>query len=204
MHAPSPLHLLLIDDHSLLRAGLRLVLEQGLPHAMIREAGSIAQAIAENQVRPHAVLLDIEMPGLSGMEGLAVFRRRWPGAPVIILTSHDDVDTRAEALAKGAAAFLSKAEPTDRIVATVEGALRGEMPPSEVAHSAARSQAQLTPRQYEVLDQLGRGYSNKVIGRHLNLSENTVRVHVQALLAAFNVASRAEAVAVARERGLMR
>lgn len=204
MHAPSPLHLLLIDDHSLLRAGLRLVLEQGLPHAMIREAGSIAQAIAEDQVRPHAVLLDIEMPGLSGMEGLAVFRRRWPGAPVIILTSHDDVDTRTEALAKGAAAFLSKAEPTDRIVATVEGALRGETLPGEVTHPTARSQAQLTPRQYEVLDQLGRGYSNKVIGRHLNLSENTVRVHVQALLAAFNVASRAEAVAVARDRGLMR
>ncbi|MDZ5450996.1 MULTISPECIES: response regulator transcription factor [Labrys] len=204
MHAPSPLHLLLIDDHSLLRAGLRLVLEQGLPHAMIREAGSIAQAIAEDQVRPHAVLLDIEMPGLSGMEGLAVFRRRWPGAPVIILTSHDDVGTRAEALAKGAAAFLSKAEPTDRIVATVEGALRGESGPSEVAHPVARSQAQLTPRQYEVLDHLGRGYSNKVIGRHLNLSENTVRVHVQALLAAFDVASRAEAVAVARERGLIR
>lgn len=204
MPASSSLHLLLIDDHSLLRAGLRMVLEQGLPHATIREAGSIAQAVAEDQQRPHAVLLDIEMPGLSGMEGLSVFRRRWPGAPVIILTSHDDAATRAEALARGAVAFLSKAEPTERIVATVEGALRGETEPGEPSLPVARSQAQLTPRQYEVLDQLGRGYSNKVIGRHLNLSENTVRVHVQALLAAFNVASRAEAVAAARDRGLIR
>lgn len=204
MPVPASPHLLLIDDHSLLRAGLRMVLEQGLPNATVREAGSIAQAVAEDQERPHAVLLDIEMPGLSGMEGLSVFRRRWPGAPVIILTSHDDATTRTEALARGAVAFLSKSEPTDRIVATVEGALRGETRPAEAVQPIARGQTQLTPRQYEVLDQLSRGYSNKVIGRHLNLSENTVRVHVQALLAAFNVASRAEAVAVARDRGLIR
>ncbi len=200
----SPLRLLLVDDHALLRTGLRQVLESALPGVRIVEAGSMAEAMALDGEPPDLVLLDIDMPGLSGIEGLPLLHRKWPATPIIILTSHVEADARATGLARGAAAFLPKSESVDRMVVVIQAVLRGDPAEDKVAAIGNHPAPPLTPRQCEVLDQVCRGFSNKVIGRHLNLSENTVRRHVQDLLAALGVASRTEAAAAARERGLVR
>ncbi len=210
--------ILLIDDHALIRSGLRMVVQSGVPGAVLREAGSIAEALRDVDgapaCQPHLVLLDIELPGLNGLDGLTVLRKRWPDAPVVMLSSHTEPETVRDALARGAVAYVAKSEPSEKIIAAVDRALRGEVRGNGQGHAerddAASTDAggaagsRLTPRQCEVLDLLCEGLSNKVIGRRLDLSENTVRGHVQAVLAFLNVSSRSEAAFAARRRGLVR
>ena len=213
--------ILLIDDHALIRSGLRMVVQSGVPGAVLREAGSIAEALREADVRPaddapayqpNLVLLDIELPGLNGLDGLTVLRKRWPEVPVVMLSSHTEPETVRDALARGAAAYVAKSEPSEKIIAAVDRALRGAAPangqqraPADEGESVeAATGPRLTPRQCEVLGYLCEGLSNKVIGRKLDLSENTVRGHVQAVLAHLQVSSRSEAAFAARQRGLVR
>lgn len=203
MAASPPLQFLLIDDHALLRTGLRLVLESALPGVAIREAASMAEALHSPDATPDLVLLDIELPGLNGLEGMTLLKRQWPTAPVIIVTSHTEAEAQATAALRGAVAFLPKSEPVERMVAVIRAVLSGETA-IQVHVDSAASASSLTARQCDVLDQLCQGHSNKIIGRHLNLSENTVRGHVAGLLAVLGVSSRTEAVAVARQRGLVR
>lgn len=196
--SPAPT-ILLIDDHALLRAGVRAVLATGIPNAVLWEAGTMSEATAQSGRTPNLVLLDVELPGLSGLEGIALLRARWPETPVIMLSMHADTAMVRSALERGAVAFASKTEPLDNIVALVRDTLCGK----PVAGDPARELPQLTPRQYEVLDLMCQGLSNKGIARRLGLAENTVRVHVQSVLAQLRVASRWEAMVVARQRGLV-
>ena len=200
-----PCPILLIDDHPLLRAGLRLMLESALANALVLEVDSIGEAVRCGEAAPALVLLDIELPGLNGLDGLGVLRQRWPQTPVVVLTSHAEREVQQAALAGGAWAFLSKAASMDEMMAAIRAALNRE-PAAGVSGKAAQPgrRPHLTPRQCEVLDQLCLGYSNKVISRHLGLSENTVRVHVQALFTALDVSSRTQAVVAARHHGLVR
>ncbi len=210
--------ILLIDDHALIRSGLRMVVQSGVPGAVLREAASIAEALREVEgapaYQPHLVLLDIELPGLNGLDGLTVLHKRWPEAPVVMLSSHTEPETVRDALARGAVAYVAKSEPSEKIIAAVDRALRGEAASRGALAGAAAADAadtgdepaapRLTPRQCEVLGYLCEGLSNKVIGRRLDLSENTVRGHVQAVLAYLAVSSRSEAAFAARRRGLVR
>jgi len=202
--ASTPPRILLIDDHALLRAGLRMMLASALPGAAIREADSMDQAMGMADEHPDLVLLDIQMPGLSGIEGLTVLKRQWPQTPVVMLTSHREVELHHMAIAHGAVAFLPKSESPEKMLRVIHAVLYGEATAGTRSRNpAVESTPHLTARQCEVLDQLCRGFPNKVIGRHLNLSENTVRGHVQALLAALGASSRSEAVFAARARGLV-
>ncbi len=197
-----PHRILLIDDHAMFRAGLRMVLDARIPHTEIFEAGSSDAAIQCTPDDIDLVLLDIKLIGLSGLESIALLKRKWPLVPVLMLSSDDDPDTVREALARGAAGFVSKAETAEKIVDTVNLVLRGQFSalPQPVIGAPQRH---LTPRQCEVLDLLHRGLSNKLIARELSLSDNTVRRHVQDILEFFGVASRAEAVFAARRQGLV-
>jgi DNA-binding NarL/FixJ family response regulator len=194
--------ILLIDDHALFRAGLRLLLGSSIPEAEVVEAGSLGEALGREMAPPGVILLDIKLPDLNGMEGIAVLKRCWPSAPVLILSSCDAPETEREAHARGAAGFISKAETADRMVDLVRRSLRGQLAASEAANGGASTRS-LTQRQAEVLAFLGQGLSNKLIARRLSLSENTVRRHVQDILEHFQVASRAEAVYAARRQGLL-
>lgn len=203
MPTTSPLHILLIDDHAMLRSGLRMVLERGFAGARIEEAESLSGVARDQAAQPDLVLLDIELPGLNGLDGLTVLKARWLGTPVVMLSSHVEPDTVRQALERGAAAYLTKAEPADKIISTLERVLRGELavaPQTTMGNAAPY----LTARQCEVLALLTEGLSNKLIGRRLDLSENTVRGHVQAVLAHLQVVSRSEASYAARQRGLVR
>jgi len=205
-----PPRILLIDDHALFRCGLRMVLAAGIADLEASEAASLEEAMRSPMEDPALVLLDIQLQGLNGLEGIALVKRKWPEAVVVILSSDIAHHNIRLALDRGAAAFVSKAEPADRILAVIDqlrrglsiasaSASAGSVPPRE----GDASRQLLTPRQSEVLDLMCQGLSNKVIGRRLNLSENTVRGHVQAVLAALQVSSRSEAGFAARRRGLV-
>lgn len=207
-----PARILLVDDHALFRTGLRMVLTTGNPQLEVSEAASLEEAMSVPLHEPEVVLLDIQLHGLNGIEGIALIKRRWPSAAVVMLSSDTGPRNAAMALERGAATVVSKASTADHILQVIDQARRGEefARPETRAFArqgpelAALSPAQrLTPRQTEVLDLLCQGLSNKVIGRRLHLSENTVRGHVQAVLAALEVSSRSEAGFAARRLGLV-
>lgn len=203
-----PAHILLIDDHALFRCGLRMVLTTGIPDLKVAECASLEEAMRSPMEAPALVLLDIQLHGLNGLEGIALVKRKWPRAEVLILSSQAEPQTVAQALERGAAGFVSKADTADKILAVIDQVRRGQ-PVASAAHARAfetidaAAPQRLTPRQCEVLDLLCQGLSNKVIGRRLNLSENTVRGHVQAVLSALRVSSRSEAGFAARRLGLV-
>src|SRR5512139_2210105 len=157
--------ILLSDDHAMFRAGLRMLLNASMPNAEVIEAGSLGEAMHGTPQMPDAVLLDIKLPGLNGVDGIALLRRKWPQVPVIMLSSQDEPATMHLALARGASGFISKADTADKIVVLLDHALRGEITAQETqeAHSGDDSGAppHLTTRQCEVLDLLCQGLSNK-------------------------------------------
>lgn len=194
--------ILLIDDHAMFRSGLCMLISVSMPAAGVHEAGSLDEAIHNELETPDIVLLDIKLPGLNGVDGIALLKRRWPEVPILMLSSQDEPETVHRAFASGADGFVSKAETADRIIDVIRQTLCGQLaPPSAENHDA--NEKQLTTRQREVLDLLCQGLSNKLIARRLELSENTVRRHVQDILKHFQVARRAEAVFIARSQGLV-
>ena len=183
------------------RDGLSMVIDMAMPGATRIQADCVDTALAGEPIEPDLVLLDIRLKGGSGLEGIARIRRRWPDTPVLMLSSQDEPETQRLALARGAAAFVSKGETAEKIIEIIRQLLRGDYAKSApVGNAPAR---QLTPRQREVLELLHQGLSNKLVARKLALSENTVRRHVQDILEYFQVVSRAEAVFAARRDGLI-
>lgn len=178
-----------------------MLLGSYLPDAELTEAGSLAEAMQIPELNPDLVLLDIKLPGLNGVEGIALLRRQWPQLPVLMLSAMDEPEMVRQAIARGASGFVSKTQGAEDIVRAVQDVMRGgEVPPLP---SDDTTTLRLTPRQCEVLELLCQGLSNKVIARRLELSENTVRWHVQAILSLLQVSSRSEAAFAARQLGLV-
>ena len=201
-----PPRILLVDDHALFRSGLRMVLAAGIADLEVAEAASLEEALRTSMQDPALVLLDIQLHGLNGLEGIALVRRKWPRAGVVILPSVAPPPLVRGAWARGAGAFASTPAPAARILAVIGQLRQGLAVAADglpAGEGGADAQPLLTPRQSEVLDLMCQGLSNKLIGRRLNLSENTVRGHVQAVLAALQVSSRSEAGFAARQRGLV-
>jgi DNA-binding NarL/FixJ family response regulator len=194
--------ILLIDDHALFRCGLRMVLQTGRPHEDICEADSLEEALQLSTDNPSLILLDVQLRGVNGIDGMSLLKRKWGDVPVIILSADASDATRREALARGALAFASKADTAEHILTIIAQVL--DMPSLAPPLAPSSEKSALTPRQFEVLDLLSQGLTNKAIGRRLDLSENTIRVHVQAILIALEVDNRSEAAFAARRRGLIR
>lgn len=201
----SLLKILLIDDHALFRSGLQMVLASGLEAVEIGEMSSIEESIRLVPGSPDIVLLDIQLQGLNGLDGILLLQQRWPAATIVVLSSDDTSKARQRALELGAVAFVSKADSADSILALIERIRSGQLTAlaPAVVSAGSEERPRLTPRQCEVLDLLCQGLSNKMIGRRLDLAENTVRWHVQALLTALQASSRSEAAFLARRCGLV-
>lgn len=193
--------ILLIDDHSLFRAGIAMVLVNGLRDVEIHQAASLEQALRLPGIAPTLILLDVQLQGLSGLEGIGLLLRKWPATRIVVVSAYDMPDRIEQARERGAVGFLSKTENPERLLQNVQVLLRDGAASVEV--TGTKNPASLTPRQLEVLDLLSQGLSNKMIGRRLSLSEHTVRGHVQATLAALSASSRSEAVFVARRQGII-
>lgn len=201
-----PFTILLIDDHAMFRAGLRVLLEGRLPGVRMLEAASIDDAERLPIAAPDLLLLDIQLQEGSGLDGISAFRQRWPGIVVAVLSAWHTPRNISQALAQGVRAFIPKTAPADAVIELVEQlyqtATGSKTSARENSQQPHLQRLDLTPRQCDVLDLLCRGLSNKGIGRRLGLSENTIRWHVQNLLKLLRVSSRSEAVFVARSLGL--
>jgi DNA-binding NarL/FixJ family response regulator len=206
--------LLLIDDHTLFRTGLRLLLADSTSVSAIVEAGTVMEAVQDHGgAVVDIILLDIQLPGLNGIEGVRVLRRHFPAARILIVSGTSGRDAIPADVLKDVAGFLPKSADAMQIEQAIAHCLQGgtyfcqaddAIGSSQSATDAARYRpSQLTPRQLEVLGQLALGRSNKIIAHHLGLSENTVRVHVAAILDHLGVVSRVEAIIEAQRRGLI-
>ena len=194
------IRILLIDDHAMFRSGLRMLLNLSMPCAEIVEANSLNEVLSGTLTSMDIVLLDLKMNGLNGLEGIALLKQKWPLTLILVLSAQDEAETVRIALARGAARFVSKAETAEKITESIKLVLGGQFATSPGVESNLPN---LTKRQFEVLKLLDQGLSNKLIARQLELSENTVRRHVQDILLYFQKSSRAEAVFAARSKGLV-
>lgn len=197
--------ILLIDDHAMFRTGLRVVLETQVEGAQVAEAESLA-ATLEMDLIPDLILLDIQLSGLSGLDAIKSLKKRWPDVAIIMVSAHHDAPNIDLAYDMGAVGFISKREKTDNIIDVINSVRCGNhlvAASPRAGTNAPDERPQLTPRQCDVLELLCQGYSNKIIGRKLGLTENTVRWHVQAILETLQVSSRSEAIVMARSKGLI-
>jgi DNA-binding NarL/FixJ family response regulator len=194
----------MIDDHPVVRSGIRMLLERASDIVIVGEAdrGDAAFNLV-NALAPDVLLLDMEMPGKSGREVARDLQAAGSPVRVLALSAYDDEDYIMELLATGAAGYLCKEEAPETIVEAVRGVARGEegwfsrRVTARMA-SAARKQQQtpvtLTEREEEVLKYLAEGWTNQRIAAQLTVTERTVRFHLTNLYDKIGVASRAEAV----------
>lgn len=178
-----------------------MVVTMAMPHSAIFQVASVGEAVSTAPDNIKIVLLDIKLNGRSGLEDIALVKHKWPRVPVLMLSSQDEPETVRLALARGAAAFVSKAETAEKILEVIKQLLQGNFP--QTSAETGSDKRRLTARQREVLELLHQGLSNKLIARELALSENTVRRHVQDLLEYFQAVSRAEAVFAARRASMV-
>ena len=207
----SPVRILIVDDHEVVRLGLRILLEDQADLQVVAEAGDVDEALREvDQHRPHIAIVDIRLPGRSGLEACREIRRRFPDTRVVILTSFADDDFIAEALRVGASGYVLKQVGGEELVRAVQAAARGEiaLDPQTAARVVARlrdleSKAEadtlrsLSPREKDVLLLVAEGKSNKDIGAALSLSEITVRNYVSNMLDKLGLTNRVELAAFA-------
>jgi DNA-binding NarL/FixJ family response regulator len=207
-----PIRVLVVDDHAVVREGLRTFLELQDGIEVAGEAADGEEAIeAAGRLRPDVVLMDLVMPALDGLAAMRVLRERVPGARVIVLTSFADDDKLLPALRAGAAGYLLKNAEPQELARAVRAAHAGEalLDPHVAARLvdalAGKKEPldRLTPREREVLQLIGRGFSNKRIARELRLSEKTVKTHVGHVLAKLGVDDRTQAAVFAVRTGLI-
>jgi NarL family two-component system response regulator LiaR len=205
---------LVVDDHAVVREGLRtfLQLQDGLE--VVGEAGDGEEAVRQaEQLRPDVILMDLVMPRLDGVGAMQELRRRLPASRVIVLTSFADDDRLLPAIQAGAAGYLLKNVQPQELARAVRAAHAGEalLDPAVAARLVeAIAQApgeppaeRLTPRERQVLELIGRGLSNKRIARELGVAEKTVKTHVGHVLAKLGVADRTQAALYAVRTGLL-
>lgn len=206
MPGGSSLKILVIDDHALVREGLHQVL-QGLGGTVeVLEAATCARAfeLAAAHHDLDLVLLDYHLPDMNGLQALDVFSRQHPELPIIVLSGSVNPRIMQQVMDKGAAAFLTKSGKSAELLTATRLVLDGGIYVSSAAAPqipAMPAAPLLTPRQEDVLRLLLDGYSNKEIGRRLNLSDETVKNHVTAILRGFGVQSRTQAVLAANRYG---
>jgi DNA-binding NarL/FixJ family response regulator len=198
------IRILLVDDHAVVREGLRTFLELQDGFEVVGEAADgEAGVLAAEGLRPDVVLMDLKMPRLGGAAAMRELRRRLPSARVIVLTSYADDDELIPAIQAGAAGYLMKHVEPAELARAVRAAHAGEalLDPGVAARLVAAiadppggaAAPDLTPREREVLERLGRGLPNKLIARELGIAEKTVKTHVGHVLAKLGVTDRTQA-----------
>jgi DNA-binding NarL/FixJ family response regulator len=208
-----PIRILLAEDQTLMRQGLRTILELEISFEVAGEAedGKAAVKLAL-QLRPDIILMDVQMPQLNGVEATAAICRAWPEARVIILTTFDRDDYVFQGVRAGAVGYLLKDLPAPKLIETIRRVHDGEIfIQPEIAsrtlraalHSPGDLIEPLSEREREVLVMLAQGIPNKEIADKLHLAEGTVKNHVSNILGKLQAQNRTEAADIARRRGLI-
>lgn len=213
---------LVIDDHPLIQEAISNVLRRLEPQADIDVAGDCecGLALAGDGTEPDLVLLDLNLPGQSGIPALKLWRTRYPGIPVVVLSAATDQQTVIAAIGAGASGFIPKSSTNEVMLNALRLVLGGGryLPPEILSHSSGDEAISprarhgstlsietlgLSARQAEVLKLIAKGASNKVICRELGLAERTVKAHVTAVFRALKVTSRTQAAIEASKLGLV-
>ncbi|MFF6804883.1 response regulator [Streptomyces sp. NPDC012616] len=202
--------ILIVDDHPVVRFGLRGMLEAYDDLRVVGEAGSGDEAIVlASTTRPDVVLMDLRMPGTDGASATARIRQEHPGVRVLVLTTYEGDADILPAIEAGATGYLLKDTPIGSLTDAIRAAARGETvlaPPVAarlVTHLQAPAGEQLTPREVQVLGLVARGLSNSEIGRQLYIGEATVKTHLLRTFVKLGVNDRTAAVTVALSRGVL-
>ena len=196
--------LLVVDDHPVVLEGLVALLQHSDLTLEVLQAADAAGGLALVHAHPDlaAVLLDLAMPGLSGLEAIDAFRHARPNLAIAVISARETADEVRRALAHGARGFIPKSSRPHTLLAAVRLLLAGEVyvPPAILAQPepAAENGAKLTPRQLEILDALSDGRSNKDIATQFGLAEKTVKAHVSAIFRVLGVVNRTQAAAAHR------
>jgi two-component system NarL family response regulator len=202
------IRLLLADDHPVVRAGLVALISRRPDMEVIAEANTGREALGQFlRHSPDVSLVDLRMPDMDGVDAILAIRVRVPDARIILLTTYDGDDDIYRGLRAGAKAYMLKDAPPEELLEGIRAVYEGRtwLPQRVAAKLAARvSGAALTSRELEVLRLVVAGKINKEIGDDLGVTEGTVKVHVNHILAKLGVSGRTEAVSVALKRGLVR
>ena len=211
----SAIKVLIVDDHNLVREGLKAVFEQGDEVEIVGEAGSGEEALEMvGEVEPDVILMDISMPGMNGIQATRLIRERHPGAKIVMLTMLDQEGYVYEAVKAGATGYMLKNTSSDDLVHAIQTVNEGKalLHPDATAQllkefvTLADNKAKdygLSGREMEVLEQLSLGNTNKEIAKTLWISEQTVKTHVAHIFGKLGTSDRTDTVATALRNGLV-
>lgn len=210
----TPKRILLVDDHALFRSGIHALLQR---HAEFNVVGEAADGLEgyklAKQLSPDIILLDLHMPGVSGLEALKLIKEEMPKTCVLMLTVSEDGEDLLTAIRSGANGYLLKNIDMLAFVDSLRRAIDGQavISPQLAGKLMAGVQGgsipegeQLSPREREVLTLLADGVSNKELARRLNIAESTIKIHIQHILRKLNLTSRVQAAVYASEHGYMK
>lgn len=211
----SPIKVLLVDDHALFRSGINLLLQRHHDFEVVGEASDGIEGVKRAKaLQPEVVLLDLHMPGLSGLDAIKLIQEEVPTCRIILLTVSEEGDDLTTALKNGAVGYLLKNIDADFFLNAIRRAMQGdsvisnEMTAKLVANLRRSHEpipteiSKLTPREGDILAQLASGLSNKEIARELNLAESTVKIHIQSILKKLGLSNRVQAAIYAVEHDL--
>lgn len=212
-----PIRVLLVDDHTLFRSGIKSLLSRNADFEVVGEAGDGLEGIKRaKSLQPDVVLMDLHMPGIGGREAVKVLAEEVPECNVLMLTVSEDADDLIEAIRAGARGYLLKNIDTEALLNAIRAAARGEAVVSaqmtgklltgvrsmgKDGASTADEKEKLSPREREIIALLAKGVSNKEMARTLNVAESTVKIHVQNILKKLHLTSRVQAAVYAVEHG---
>ncbi len=213
------LRIFLVDDHNLFRSGVKALLARQPDFEVVGEAADGLEGLKRaKQLKPDVVLLDLNMPGISGREAVKMLVEELPQTQVLMLTVSEDAEDLIDTLKSGACGYLLKNIDADYLVESIRRAARGEavMSPqmtSKLVHGLqaggreaelprAAMKDRISPRERDILMLLARGASNKEMARELKLAESTIKIHVQNILRKLNLTSRVQAAVYAVEHGI--
>lgn len=205
------MNILLADDHALFRESLSLALarlNQDTPNILQAEDGESALSIAKKE-QLNLVLLDLDMPGMSGLEVIQKLLKIHPNTPIVMISAHEEISVINKALAKGIKGFIPKTTSADVTLSALRLVLSGGtyLPPQLMQQIPMETKSNdnilLTTRQTEVLKLLQKGVQNKNIAFELGLSPSTIKVHIRRIFTTLGARNRSEAVNIAIEKGIL-
>jgi len=208
--------ILIADDHLIIRQGLRLILETETGFELVGEASDGSEALRLcRKLKPDVVLMDLRMPNMDGLTAIENLRTEQPEIAIVILTTFNEDELMLRGLRAGARGYLLKDTDRSTLFDTIRAAARGEtlLKPEIMARvlshkngtkAESKETINLTDRELEVLEAAARGERSKEVASHLGISERTVKAHLASIYLKLGVDSRAAAVAVAAQKGLLK
>jgi len=203
----SPIRILTVDDHPLLREGIAAVLANEQDMVLVAEAANGREAVEQFRAqRPDVTLMDVQMPEVNGIDAIVKIREEFPDARIIVLTTYTGDAQAARAFKAGASGYLLKSMVRKELIDTIRTVHAGKKRiPPEIAVEMAEhhSDDALTVRELEVLREVAAGNANKMVAQLLNVSEETIKAHMKSILSKLGANDRTHAVTIAVKRGII-